>query len=1066
MGAIYFLGLVLFIIRLNFGISGLPKGTNILGTFLSFYFVKHYGFFPWYPLIDWGQPVGGFTGPTILVPLIYFLPISILIRVLEASLLFVSGFTTFYVLRKTKFTALSSIVGSTYYLLMTETSQFFDGHFALMVTYALFPLFLYYLYRSIEDNRIWYSVLTGFTFYLIFSLGALDGTYTIFVGTIPIFLFLIVKRIKRKRYSIKDWYKLSLSPILFLLLSLTWLIPYVYGIRPQFTTNIIVNVLPFSQTGGIAPLYAFSGFIADISYTLYYLHSFTYSFVTGIWYGLFLVLPFMFLLFILRKKIRRSAALVLIYSFFFAIVATGDTVPIFSTLNYLLYSYFPLFNLNPSLFRWDFLTIAGYTFLLSSVLDTLIPNNAATCTIPKPSKNSKRKQNLKKPMVEKTLKVKLYGYVTIAVILIVVFSQNSEMLSSPPTTFTFPTSHVDGYLYLQNMTGGYVMEAPFGSIYSRTPWGGVSQSSEFMSPYFDGKDTIMFEGGTPYSLAMDEFLGYGETYGLTNNISKFLLSDNVQYIAVTNYKNWSHPSAPFIGPQNSVYGIYQQNNLGTPIFQSGNQTVFDLGSTLGNLYFTNTYYVYMGNDTLLYEISDLPAYNYTNGLVSGINMSNNELQSLIEYSSGLFVSLNSVKEYNSALDLASLYKIPIYLVGVPIDTINGSLNTTPYEDAWNASNGVTYNVSSQGVVLSLNSSLPPTLIKDYNNETVSVRTKLPFSSSLAISSAGTVESFGNYGILKNVTEFNKTLYNEISAGMDTQESFLGNDTLSLQDKSNGYALLWNFTADSSTYQYVYVPTIGFGNSSGLSFEVNTTGPLLFTASYVNDGHFYQSSIPEQINTSSGTSTFYVNYKSLKSISSFNITSESTPTLYFGLEHTGNLHSLTLSNFSLYSTLKSGSNSFHNYALSSQLQAMSGETSLTMTGNTSINFFVLGFSNNSNEQVPVFQSINGSNANQTISVTHEFASSGLLIFTQTYSAYWDLSSNSSNEVIHLPVNIGLNGWLVNSNNSGRISIFYRGYPLVKYTIIIEVFSLIAFATCILLTSESSKETLKGILKRNR
>jgi hypothetical protein len=317
-----------------------------------------------------------------------------------------------------------------------------------------------------------------------------------------------------------------------------------------------------------------------------------------------------------------------------------------------------------------------------------------------------------------------------------------------------------------------------------------------------------------------------------------------------------------------------------------------------------------------------------------------------------------------------------------------------------------------------------------------------------------------------VTEFNKTLYNEISAGMDTQESFLGNDTLSLQDKSNGYALLWNFTADSSTYQYVYVPTIGFGNSSGLSFEVNTTGPLLFTASYVNDGHFYQSSIPEQINTSSGTSTFYVNYKSLKSISSFNITSESTPTLYFGLEHTGNLHSLTLSNFSLYSTLKSGSNSFHNYALSSQLQAMSGETSLTMTGNTSINFFVLGFSNNSNEQVPVFQSINGSNANQTISVTHEFASSGLLIFTQTYSAYWDLSSNSSNEVIHLPVNIGLNGWLVNSNNSGRISIFYRGYPLVKYTIIIEVFSLIAFATCILLTSESSKETLKGILKRNR
>ena len=360
--AVIFLAITLVIIRMDFGTSGLPKGTNILDSYLSFYSVKGVGIFPWDPLTDWGQPTPGFTGPTLIFPFIEILPLSVLIRALEFIMIFLSGFLTCVAFLKSGFKLVSSLLASTYYLLMTETSQFFDGHLGLMITFALFPMFVYLLYRLVRRPSFMYSILVALLLYLIFSLGDMGGFYMVILGSIPPFLYLLVNRIRERKYERSEWALLLYAPVIFIFFSLTWLIPYLFGIHPEYTTTIITHISSFRNTDGILPQFSFSGFISDISYTLFYLRHGNYSIFPDSLYPVYLSLPILLGYYAVKER-RIKLIFILLYSLFFAVIATGPIIPVVSSFNYLIYNFVPLFDYIPAVFRWDYFTVLGYTYL-------------------------------------------------------------------------------------------------------------------------------------------------------------------------------------------------------------------------------------------------------------------------------------------------------------------------------------------------------------------------------------------------------------------------------------------------------------------------------------------------------------------------------------------------------------------------------------------------------------------------------------------------------------------------------------------------------------------------------
>ncbi len=1061
--ALYFGLLVIFIIRLNFGLRGYPQGTNILDTYMEFYFQKTYGIFPWDPLTDWGQPVGGFTGPTLIYPLLYILPISVLIRLFEATLLFASGFLTYYALERTGFSPLSSALSATFYMLMVETSQFFDGHSYLMVTYAFFPIFLFLLYNLIQRPNPKYSIGTAFIFYVIFSLGALDGFYTAFIGTIPFFLFFLIRRVRNEKYKAIEWVELFLAPILFVILSLTWIWPYISGIRPEFTTNITVNIIPFSQTGSISPLYSFSGFIADISYTYFYLHNFTYSFLSGYYYAIFLCLPILFVMYVFRHRSDRLSIFVLIYSFFFAVIATGDIVPVLSGFNYLLYAYIPFFNLNPSLFRWDFLTVIGYTYLLTVLIESFREK-----LIEHKTKNKKvNRKTLILKIISKLKNKKRLGSLFLVFIIMIIISQNFEIFSSPPTTFQFPQAYTGAYSFLSNESGGYVMEFPFGSSGWRTPWSGVSQSPEFMSPYFSGKDTVMFQAGTPYSLMMDEFIGYGEAGGLSNNISKFLASDNVQYLVITNYHNWSYPSDPVLDPIQSNVGLYHQHNLGSVIYQTANQTVFRLSNVSGALYFTNTYYVYFGGSSILYEIGNLPNYDYKDVLINGSALSDNNLKTILSYSSGLFIPFKSIGSYDTAIKYASAKRVPIYIISNPNQLINGSNTISPYTDLWNSSNGVSYRTLSQGSNLGFNTTLLNHLAQNYSLETVMTRVFLPYYSSVVLNTKKSFNAEGNFGQINDEKPFSQALYQSMYANINNGGRYPYNGSTQVANESGAYHLIWNFTPENNTFQSLSLTPQNFGNDSGFTFTINTTQKLVFVAEFVHGNKFYETSLPEMVNKAGNYSTFYLSYGAFRPLFSLNSFYNSTPVVYFGLAHTSNIGRLDLSNFTAYNISGIHNDAFRNIASSTMINSSIGTPTIELAGSASINFVELALTNSTWAHPPVFDRLTTISSDYSPRGELPSNTSGILAYTQTFNENWNLSDSTSSEYLHIPINIGLNGWFFANTSNGSFVIKYLGYYIVKHAIIVEISALAVFGVVqAILPTEKRRRFFSLILGKKR
>ncbi|MEM0134409.1 MAG: hypothetical protein QXU18_04170 [Thermoplasmatales archaeon] len=1027
--------LLLFVFRTDFGNSAnFPMGTNALDTYISNYSLKRFGIISWYPLTDWGQPVINVS--TLLDPFILLVPETIFIRSLEFicfALSYVSMYIFSYHLTKSK---LGAFVASVFYSLGVETSQFFEGHLGLMISFALFPLIILSIYSTVKKPNLKNAIILGILAYLLFSIGDIGGFYMIAIialfEIIVLEAFNIMKRVK----LVASLKYLTVGAFIFILTNFAWLFTYLSGNRPQFTTNITVKISPFSQVSGVPIKLGITGFIADNTFTTIALHNIDYSFLSGNFYLLFFTIPAIVVIYGYFTKNKRLKLFILT-ALVSILISTGSQYPGISQFNYVLYTYFPLFNYIPALYRWNFYT----DFVYATVFAFLVGDLTRKYSL-RESLNLKlliNKRVRKSPPDGHRLSKILVALLVIALILLP-FCQNSEVMSSPPTTFEFPSDHTSAYIDLYGNSDSNILTIPFGAIYSRTPWSGVSQSSIFMSPYFSGHNSIMFQAGDPYSLAMDNFIGNGITYGLTNNITKFLSATNTKYVVTTHYSNWSRSSDAIYDPPNNYNGYMNQTSKGEIIYSTANQTTFMLNNS-GQIYYSPTYFVYFGGSSLLYEILNQPWYNGTSTpLINGSAISGKLLDIVLSHSSALIVSPLTINDLTPYQNTLQKFNIPVYVIYNYKDFPGADIKSsyTP----WEASNANSFNIVN-GASLSLNNSIIGNLVDlGYNNVTTSIRANTGQFYTLMLSNGNGTSKYivSPSPVMENVSNISWKS-SLVSAGINNQNRYSYDGNTSIIKVDNITYRVWNFSPYNDTFQYLNFP---FGNvldHEYLHFIQKGTQLLnyLFQAILVNNNgtqvDFNAESI-SSVNNSENITNVYFDLSGLDAYISELNENLTVQRFVIGFPSTLNFTQEELRNFDLFNTTTYNS-SFVNYAFGNdQLNLTTRTLNITASSNIAINTITLAFTKNGYiphhaASTPVrVRSYNPTSYD--ISVPQN--ANGILVFTQTYSQLWNLTLNN---IAHVPVDIGLNGWLLTNetHNGTNVSINYLGQKfLVKGEII--------------------------------
>ena len=667
-------------------------------------------------LTDWGQPLPGFMGPTILYELSLLINPTTLIRIIEFITFSIAGITAYFLCFKLVKRSGPALVSGLYYMLMTETGQFFDGHLPLMITFSIMPLFFYSVYIAFsKPNTKTFSIL-AILLYILTSIGDLGGLYMVLFFAVPFTIFLIIKRLIKKKYSLYEIESITIGALLFIGLILTWLIPYALGVRPEYTTNITSNLVGFGSTGGISFALSFIGFIGDNSYTLFALHNDTYALFQGPFIFIYFLLPTIILLYVVKKN-NRSLWLLYFVAIISCIISTGNFYPGLSTFNYSLYEYVPLFNSIPALFRYTVFTVFSYSIILSFLLDDLFD-------LLTQKYNKFKKGTNYHDIVHKALNFVSYreilAIICVLLILITPFVQNFEVFSVPPSEFNFPSQYTAAYSDISGNTSGNVLAIPFGVTYERTPWGMVSQSSSFMSPYYSNRNVVMFEAGTPYSRAMDFLVGNGLTYGLSNNMTKFLEAVNVKYIVSTNYTNWQYASSSIYDPQQSYFALNNQTGLGNPLNYSNLQQVYTLNNVSSSVSFSSTYYVYYGNDGLLYEIFNEPWYlGSSTPLINGKDLNSNPTE-IVSHAAGIIVSPTTLQELsNSVILSAAKFNVPFYVIENYTDAQGNGLKTV--NEPWISSNSISFTSLTGKSNVDLKTGLETLKVHGYNSSLVYAR---------------------------------------------------------------------------------------------------------------------------------------------------------------------------------------------------------------------------------------------------------------------------------------------------------------------------------------------------------
>ena len=302
----------------------------------------------------------------------------------------------------------------------------------------------------------------------------------------------------------------------------------------------------------------------------------------------------------------------------------------------------------------------------------------------------------------------------------------------------------------------------------------------------------------------------------------------------------------------------------------------------------------------------------------------------------------------------------------------------------------------------------------------------------------------------------------VTAGINNQGLYPYNGTVKLQTKDNVSNLLWTFTPNNNTFQYLNFEYGNILNSDYLHFvqKGEPSHNYGFQAILSNGSVSYSSPVVNSIelyNSSANLTQVYFNLYSLNSYAASLGKNVEVERFVVGLPFTGNQSSAILSDFELLNVSGSSGNVFQNVNFGSlELPANTSQMILNATANVLFDTVTLTFNNGTMKLNPSQNTRVAYDQHSPSSYSFDLNASepGILVFTQTYSNQWNLSGINGDHVV---TNIGLNGWFINDAGNGlaKASITYSGDTYLYHGMIIEAILLTVSASLLVATSKRKR-----------
>lgn len=1031
----------LVVFRAGLGSPGeLPQGTNALNTFLSFWFLQHHPLAVWlYPFTDWGQPVPGFTGVTVLTPAVMLVDPGVLVRSLEVVSWVGAGLSMYAVVRRLGGTALAGSLAGFYYLSLAQTPQLFEGHVPTMISLALAPLFFLSLFQLLSTPRFRFALAAAVLLYLLFSIGDLGMLYFVVFFSGLLAVFAILRRHLRARYRPSDMLRIIAGFGALALLTLTWWFPYAYGVRPQYTTTITTTALPFSATTGENLGYAFVGYVQDNSFVHFTYHQFSYGLFDLELLALYFLIPLALLAYVIMSRNRDRLALYA-GAVLGIVMASGHLFPVLAEFNGWIYDHVPYFDAIPAVFRWAEMTVLAYGVLLGLLLSDIQRGTWPKADLAKyfhlrrrgsptqPHSAGRSARALRRAAGQLGPRLRRRDALSVLAVTIITLTvlQTFEVVAQPPGLFEYPAPYLAGYAWIRSapLHGG-ILGVPFSGIYERSPWGGVTESSLLMAPYYTGGEVDIFEAGTPYSLALDTFVGNGLTYGYTRNMTKFLGGANIQYVVATRYSNWSYINSFAYPPRLSYFALANQTGLGVPTVTRGTQSIYAVPGVVGNVSFHPRYFLYFGSPSLLYQILDQPWYLGSGDvLVDGSSLVSGA-SAFAAHAAGIITTpedLGSVP--TDVLRSAEAAGVPIQIVAAA-GVANG-VNVTSQFDPWNASGGSIVTVDGPTGTLVNGMSGASLYAAGYRAISVSARVALPpgptwLEASYDVASIRALLPGAPIEARAPLPYLAPAFAQAVEANNSTAPA---PQNVSLVNSSGGAKLRWSFVANASAAQYLRLNVTNLSGWNGLSFDIDGNAQIPVTWRIVANATEWDVPAGETFVPIQGNLTrlsFYLPPTGYAAGAGPMTSPGRVSVVELVIPPGVNASSLTMSNFSLF---RAGSSGYRTVSLGNLSLAPTGNLTVSAPLGTRINSVTVSagaFATPTTSPFDPGYSALGSPTQFTFDPT--MSGWGIVLLAQTFDPSWNLAG--AGPALHAAGNVGLNAWLVDLTPASHLTLSYSG-----------------------------------------
>jgi hypothetical protein len=1021
------------------GAPSLPQGTNALNFWLPHWWQLHHGGEVWlFPFTDWGQPLQAYTGPTLVTALATVVAPTALTRGLEFAAWAGSGLSMYALVRWLRGSWLGALLAGFYYVSVVQVGELFEGHVPLMITFAFAPVFLATVALLVRTPRFRWALAGAVELYLMTSIGDLGGLYLVLFFVVLMAVYLIVRRLLVRRYSWKELTRMAAGALAFVVLMLPWIGPYALGDRPQYTTSITVTTVPFSGVTGENTLYSWLGYIQDNSYIHYAYHQSLFSYQGSHTLILYAVVPAIALLFVFlswsfdRLAFYLSGILAVAFS-------SGNLTPWLNPFDRWVWTHVPFFNDIPEVYRWTYWTVLVYGVLLGLAITTV--ETGVGYRRPHPRRWIARHLRRRSPIAPpswappaarrwrlprpEALPKRALLTLTVAGVVLATVDQTWIVDARPPGLFQFPAGYWAGFEYIAgHPVQGEVLTIPYGVIYERTPWGGVSESAAYLGPYVTGADTVIFEAGTPASLALDNVLEGAFGGGASRNVVKLLPGLNVQYVVATDYTNWSYAGAVQGNPRAGYYALANQSGLAPAMYVGGDQSVYPVPGFYGNLSFSPKYAVYFGGSATVDAILDAPWYP-ANGLplIDGSTLGTGASE-YIDHAALVVLASHLIESEGPLLELAHAAGVPVAVLDTAGDLPADDGVIQP--DPWNASGGVSWTFPGPVGAIGLPSIVGNLSEAGYTSAQVSGEVACAPSGDVTIPGSGPNRTIAVGPAIAAESPLPIT-----SAGYArASETNLAPGYPGAVDAvmANGsVALNWTFLPFSPNYQYVALSDRSLAGAAGLAvtFAGDVEEPpvvrLVHNGSVFLTLDGYQSLVPMSGKPSPWL--FALPGGASPTVTGMRSSLANLDSIEIGFTQGTPLHALTIDDVSVVDApsvpMQSiGLGTFPlsvnaSYNISVQAPCRVGELAALAGSSGPLDL---------NDSVTTFRGPMADPAD--VHVSSNTSGWGVYELAQTYDPLWEMDAGGA-AAYHAKANVGLNAWLVDATPGASVHVWFQG-----------------------------------------